>query len=368
MNKKNLVLLTLSGLILLLGLALWLVIDTPPPSEPPDHPVDTPNELTEIQQPKTHKLAKPEQAVSPQEPESEQNKAKIEVVLKASWGDGPDQLGHRIPEEGAPEGPMAFTIDDQGRLYILDQVNKRVQIFENGKRVASLDLPADTFQDLELSAKGDVVVMDRLSQKSLSIYGPDGTELGQVPIEGTNVPEGGGTTGLFAKEDGLWVEVEHQRQVRVADADGNPDSQRPMLPGRFSADGQHLLMAARSGVNRVAIQIRPAAQPQSPPILLAELAFPMAVMQIVALQSDTFGRVYLAVQLMRQGARPPFGPGDLGEQIAILDAAGRELARLNLPVRTSPEEQFRPYRIGADGALYQLLCGTDGATMNRISY
>ena len=234
--------------------------------------------------------------------------------------------------------------------------------------MASLDLPADTYQDIELSAKGDVVVMDRLSQKSLSIYAPDGTELGQVPLEGSNIPEGGGTTGLFAKEDGLWVEVEHQHQVRVADADGNPDSQRPMLPGRFSANGPHLLMADRSGVDRVAIHVRPAAQPQSPPVLLAELAFPMAVMQIVALQSDVFGRVYLAVQLMRLGARPPFKPGDLGEQIAILDAAGREFARLNLPIRTSPEEQFRPYRIGADGALYQLLCGADGATMNRISY
>jgi hypothetical protein len=167
-----------------------------------------------------------------------------EVVFTAPWGTGPGQVGRQAPEEGAPEGPMSFVIDDKGRYLVLDQVNSRIQVFEPGRPAQSISLFGNTFQDLILDGNGNRLVLDRLGSASITRLDPDGKYLGEIDLIGPHIPEGGVITGMFAKEDGIWIEVEHRRMVRVADADGNPDPDRPTVAGRFTADGRWLLTAA----------------------------------------------------------------------------------------------------------------------------
>src|SRR5262245_58853859 len=54
------------------------------------------------------------------------------VLLHAPWGSGPGQLGKKSEPESAPLGPMCLTVDKQGTLYVLDQVNHRVARFAKG--------------------------------------------------------------------------------------------------------------------------------------------------------------------------------------------------------------------------------------------
>jgi hypothetical protein len=141
-------------------------------------------------------------------------------VFTAPWGSAEGELGRRVPEEGAPEGPMSFVVSEDGRVFVLDQVNQRVQVFKDGKFSREIKIPGDTFQDLAVDPDGRVVLLDRLAQKAVVFLDPEQ----RVPLKGPHVPEGGGVTGLFLN-DGVWVEVEHNpsadRLDRIA---GHPAS------------------------------------------------------------------------------------------------------------------------------------------------
>ena len=59
-------------------------------------------------------------------------------VLVASWGAGPNDLGRSVARESAPMAPMSFLPDAGGRALVLDRVNERVQIVEQGRVVRSI--------------------------------------------------------------------------------------------------------------------------------------------------------------------------------------------------------------------------------------
>src|SRR6185503_15316008 len=105
-----------------------------------------------------------------------------EVMVRAAWGQGAGQLGRRASSESAPEAPMGFAIDREGRVHVLDQVNARLQIFEKGAPARVVALPAETFQDIALDAKGNAVVLDRLSTSTLAFIGANGEVDHTVPI------------------------------------------------------------------------------------------------------------------------------------------------------------------------------------------
>jgi hypothetical protein len=291
---------------------------------------------------------------------------RVETVVTLPWGEAPGQVGHKIPEEGAPEGPMSFYVAEDGRVLVLDQVNSRVQVLDPGQPPAVIDLPADTYQDLGVTGDGDVVVMDRLSRRSIETWGPDGRLLASAGIEGPGVDEGGGVTGLFQRPDGTWIEVEHQRVVRVASSSGKPDPDRPVLPGRFSADGTTLLMTAKESAATAVVLGRPAVAPDALPVLIARVPFDLPLAYLVALESDPAGRIYLAAVLIQPNPAGPQLTGAAFEEIVVLAPGGQELGRARLPASLGPEEQFRPVRLGADGQLYLMRCEPDGARLGRL--
>jgi hypothetical protein len=53
-----------------------------------------------------------------------------ELILHASWGSGPEQIGLNKAEGSVPEGPSAFDVAPDGRIAVLDNVNQRVFIFD----------------------------------------------------------------------------------------------------------------------------------------------------------------------------------------------------------------------------------------------
>ncbi len=289
---------------------------------------------------------------------------KLEKVMDLPWGDAPGQVGRKTADESAPEGPMSFFVDDSGRIILLDQVNNRVQIFDEDQKPAVVNLPGDTYQDVSTTKDGDVVVMDRLARKDIETYGPDGKLLTSVPLEGMGVEEGGGVTGMFQREDGTWVEVEHSKLVRVADSDGKADADRPILPGRFSADGSLLLSAVKDSGESALILSRPSDSPDQVPTSFARVRFEKPLAYLTALESDGVGRVFVGAVLMEQPSGS--GPAQGWDVIVAIDAQGRELGRLELPILEGGLEQFRSIRVGADGILYWLRFGPGGAQLVRI--
>jgi hypothetical protein len=307
--------------------------------------------------------ARPSAAGPASAPAARPTGPRVEIVFRAAWGSGPAELGHSRPQEGNPEGPMSFAVDRSGRVLVLDQVNSRVQVFAGGTFAPSVPLPADTFQDIDVGPRGDLVLLDRLARQAVVFAGAGGAVAHEVALAGAGVPEGGGVTGLFERDDGTWVEVEHRDLVRVANAGGRADPNRPTLPGRPTGDGRAFLRAALDG-REAAVVLRRArdADAFSP---LARVPFPAPILHLTALESDARGRIFLAASLVRrpadEGSRP-----DEAEVLAILGPDGAELGRVTLPPRLGPEEFYRPVRLGADGNVYQLSWDESGVTMRRI--
>ncbi len=290
----------------------------------------------------------------------------FDVVFFAPWGSGEGRLGRREAQESDPAGPMAFVVDASGRAAVLDQVNSRVVVFADGKQVSQIALPADTYQDLQLDEAGDLVLMDRLARRSVEVFDSQGRPVSRVALEGGGVPEGGGTTGLFVREDGLWVEVEHTHMVRVADAQGRPDPERPQVGGRFSADGAWLLSAAREGRNQAVVLVRPADAPGQLPRLFSRISFPLPILHLLALESDTAGRVLLAARLARFEEKAPFAVLEERIEAVLLGPDGSEVDRVRLPAPPGALDQFRTLYLSPDGVLYHLYYDENGVSLRRL--
>jgi len=303
-------------------------------------------------------------------PESEERSSpdggEFDVVFFAPWGSGEGRLGRRVAEESDPEGPMGFVVDAAGRAAVLDQVNSRVVLFADGRQIKEIALPADTYQDLQLDEDGNLVLLDRLAQRSVDLFDSRGGPIGHVQLEGDGVPEGGGTTAMFLREDGVWVEVEHTRLVRVADARGRPDPERPQVNGRFSADGAWLLSAAREGRQSAVVLVRPADSPGALPRLFSRVDFALPVLNLLALESDTGGRVLLAAHLARFEERAPFGVREERVEAVLLGPDGAELDRVRLEVPRGALDQFRTLRLSPDGVLYHLYYDDSGVSLRRM--
>jgi hypothetical protein len=349
-----------AALVLIVG-ALLLSVLLPPPNDSDEEAGQPGEDVAPAPVPAAAKTR-----ASLPEAESSEAGGEFDVVFFAPWGSGKGRLGRRVAEESDPEGPMGFVVDEAGRAAVLDQVNSRVVLFKDGRQIREIGLPADTYQDFQLGEDGKLVLMDRLAHRSVDLFDPQGKRIARIDLEGVGVPEGGGTTALFLRDDGVWVEVEHTRLVRVADARGRPDPKRPQVNGRFSADGAWLISAAKEGRQSAVVLVRPVDSPGDLPRLLSRVDFSLPVLHLLALESDTAGRVLLAAHLARFGEQAPFGVLEERVEAVLLGPDGREVDRLRLEAPRGALDQFRTLRFSSDGILYHLYYDESGVSLRRV--
>jgi hypothetical protein len=283
------------------------------------------------------------------------------VLARASWGSGPAELGHRLDPESAPEGPMSLTTDSRGDVWVLDQLNHRVQRWTSGgKRLAPIPIGGDTAQDLLAARDGRLLLLDRLGEQNVQLLDGAGKPLGDVALRGPKLPEPGGVTGLYTDDSGAaFAEREHGELVGVADADGRPLADRPTLPGRPRRDGRAFLRGAI--VDRAAgtFAVR-ALDASGAPLWDATLAFGAPVLYIVLLDSDASGAAYAGARTGRESAQPPYAIVDERIELRSLDASGSARGALSLDATPAPEEIFREFTVADDGTLYRMRRTPDG--------
>lgn len=292
-----------------------------------------------------------------------------EVVLRAAWGDGPGQLGHRQPAEGEAEGPMSFAVDASRQIHVLDQVNSRVELFEQGGKSRSIPVARPSFQDIASDGKGGWILLDRLVSPAIAFVAQDGTTR-EVALVGPGIEEGAAVTALVPRGDGVWVEVEHSDLVRVADSNGAADPSRPHAAGRFSADGTVNLRAELSGPGSVSVMSQPAGLESLSPNRALNVSFSEPVLNIATLETDSSKRTILVATLapaLSQERRFGSGKGIEHLEAVVLGTSGTEVDRFSMPKGKGSEEQFRPVTMGADGALYQMTCDDEGLTVRRYA-
>lgn len=284
-------------------------------------------------------------------------------LFVAPWGTGPTSLGRVVPEEGNPEGPMSFVVGGDGTLFVLDQVNARIQVLSpSGEARGAIPLPGDSFQDLELDGQGGFVVLDRLSAASLAFVDAHGQVKREVPLVGPGIREGAAVTAIFRAEDGVWAEVEHASLVRLTDAQGNPDGARATRQGRFAPGGGALRasLVRPSGVEISHL-------PTSGPAARRVLAFAHPLSAITSMHVEPTGRIALSAIEYEERPEPPYDILAAHHTLVVLSPQGHEEARVPLPVQRGPEQTFRPVRSGDDGATYALTCTDAGAEIWKVT-
>ena len=290
-------------------------------------------------------------------------------LIDAKWGSAAGQLGRRRGSEEAPEGPMSFAVGPGGEVLVLDQVNARVQRFgADGKPGAAINVATDTFQDLAVDREGRVYALDRLADQEVAIFGPDGQPLAQVGVVGGPITEGGSVTGLSVGADGVWVEREHVESVHIAGPGGQPDPDRTTRPGRPLRDGSGFIGAALQdpAAGRAVVKVW---DREGRPRWERPVTFPRPILQLLLLDSDLRGHVFVGAEVGVEDPQPPHDFTDLADVVIRLSQeGGAEAGMLVLPASEIPEEVLRRLVITDDGDVLQMLLSDDGAAIVRYAF
>jgi hypothetical protein len=287
-----------------------------------------------------------------------------EVVIGAKWGSRLGELGRRRDPEANPEAPMAILPDGRD-LLVLDQVNARVQRFRDGAAISAFGT-SDTAQDLAIGPGGKTVTLDRLVDKAVHVYDPAGQQTNTVPIAGPGLTDSGVATGVVADEEGIWVEREHGSLVNVADREGEASKDRRERPGRPTKDGRAFVAAAVTdkaagrivvtAFDRATLEVR----------WSQELALGASILQILMVDSDPQGNVYVAAAIAHEGPPPDFRLEGSMIRVIRLSPGGQVTGQIDLPPLESGDEMLRPMTVGDDGSIY--LMSPNDSGMNVLRY
>jgi len=281
------------------------------------------------------------------------------IVVDARWGVGSAELGQSDANESAPTGPNSFAVGADGRIWVLDQVNSRIQAFSQGKHDATVAIAPRPFVDIAFDGGGFVVV-DLHAQPAIVSIGEDGSEKAEVALPGLALPEPSRVTALERRSDGAWLEVDDDYSVRVTDGTGAA-VEREVVPGTLAGEGDVLravIVGTRVSVFRQPLSV-------GPPALLAEVSTPQPIRERTLLTADSTGRVLLG--LITEAEQPdPETPPEQAHVLVVLDSGGSELARHELPLSTTWQEAFRRVKLGADDNVYALRFLTEGAQVLKV--
>ena len=99
------------------------------------------------------------------------------------WGDTEGELGLLPPaEERSPQGPLSLTVDNDGSLWVLDQINQRlVHLSPNGDWLGSMDSPPGA-TDLYAGPDGSLFVLSLINRRVTVIDSEGRTEQIRVPM------------------------------------------------------------------------------------------------------------------------------------------------------------------------------------------
>jgi hypothetical protein len=246
---------------------------------------------------------------------------------------------------------MSFFVDAHG-VVVLDNVNRRIARFDaKGAPLPPIALDSDAAQDLT-RARDRVAVLDRLHDKRVTLYNPDGTPRATLPLAGAGLADPAAATGVFADHDGaLYVEREHGAWLPLADSAGDAARNHAPVPGRPTRDGHYLAAAiADRAAGRATVTLFAAAAP--PPAWQVTIDFGAPILFIALLDGDAAGRVYIGAHTGHESATPPYAITDEALTVVALDANGREAGRFTLPAAPAREESFRDLYVGDDGTVY----------------
>ncbi len=158
-------------------------------------------------------------------------------LVTLPWGDGDNQVGLCRPSEGLTRGPEALAVAPDGRIAVLDSVNRRVLLLDAGGQVTGMFAVALTEPRFLAVDDDRLYVLDNDADRRLAAFDWNGACVGLEYLPALQDV----VTGLFATVEGPCVEVAHRTSlllsgtvvasVAAVTAAGIPEAKTAALPG-----------------------------------------------------------------------------------------------------------------------------------------
>lgn len=269
-----------------------------------------------------------------------------ERVVTARYGTGDGEVG--ISFDGETRGPASFGVDDRGRIWVLDAVNRRVLRFEDGSCDRSITLPSDGFEDLVV-ARDRVCVLERNDERRVLVL-DDSEGSTTVPIDDAVPP----VFRLFVVGADIVVEcpgVDGREYYTVGRLDGtpvSPDEKNVPRAGGTPIPCGGTLDIKKHSDNDIAVDVVDARGRSSARLRVHS---DRDVAAILDATSDRAGNIRIAWALTED--RDPAQPATSRIAVTSHSPEGELIGRMEAG-RDEYAEPFRRFAFSESGELYQM--------------
>jgi len=270
-------------------------------------------------------------------------------VLTLPWGSGSMRAGIALGNEAAVLGPSSFDVDRRGRIFLLDSEQQRLAVFDRGRLVRSTPV-APGASDVAIAANGIVYVVSRARTSNrllVTPVSPEGSP--EPPVEvGSGIPAAIRTHGDAAYVNALPLDA----WLPVPGTGARPERPGPAV-GQPIGGGRELLRVVREHSIRFGIATETMVS-DAVEVVSRHL---LGAVPLVAVDGD--GAYWAVAHVWRQGPHPA------DQYQAVHVVGGRVTESFAMPRRAFAESAASAFRIGGDGALYQMLTGPAGLRIVR---
>ena len=294
------------------------------------------------------------------------NMAQGKVVIRALWGKGADQIGLLKEPDCGPQGAMSFTVGKDGSIYILDQINERVQKYDaQGKIVGSTPIGTSLADTIAVADTGEVYVMDSILTRKIWLAGADRAN----SVNSWSLPSVTGlaqATDLTVVDGVVWIEGGHTKRYPVI-SNGKTLSAESVLMG--AVDGRKgsadiaSVTAVKKGTGRVTLGVEGKSALEGSIDL--DVVSERDILSVETLATDAAGRIYLGLLLYKEGPEPTFDLLGSCFSVACIKADGTLIGLVDTPEKTYTENRRRLV-VAQDGTIYQMQ--TDSAGLQVVAY
>jgi len=254
---------------------------------------------------------------------------------------------------------MSFALSKNGEIFVLDQINSRIQVVKDGKRIRSIPIPFRTFMDIDVLPDGKIVLLDNLVKKAVYFLGSNGKVVRHLPLVGENVPYAPEVEGIYSVHSGdlagVWLDLGN-RSVRIASLEVKAMADRISVSGKLTLDGKHLMRAEKIGDVTAVIYF---SQEKFSTWTQYTITFDLRLAHLLGLWDDRHRRIYLGAFLVEEPKASNI--------VVVLTPEGKELGRVKLFVQKMPHEIHRSIRVSPDGHIFQMALDEKGVFVRRYS-
>lgn len=291
-----------------------------------------------------------------------------EVVVQGGWGAGSSEFGRR--DEASRPGPMSLAVDDQGTVYVLDQVNRRVVAYDAGGQLDRvISIASEATEEIAVGPGQGLWALvyepgDRPGYRVTRFARSGDSPAEQVPLSRTIQL----VTGIFitgtASLPEVWVEQRHDIQTQVvADGRGVPASMQTAnvlgRPDRSRPDTR--LTARRTGpYQAMVIRVLPGRSTHRE----LTVTTPLPIVAIQELETDRAGNIFLGLLLGEDSGTPDHELVNARKVMLVHRGHDRTPLTVHLEHERATDA-FRQVAVSPDGSIHQLHTTGQGVTVRR---